>query len=464
MGFNFWEAFPKWKSTACFTVVESALSEHRTLTHDFISEVALGWTRLTAVPENQGVILTFQPIIGLNEANDPDWKTNTQTDQFSGEIPSAYEARYRLVLAGKVGWRTTQLKHSEHRLRMFVSASSDMVYEMNADWTQMHQLKGKDFLADTEEPTHGWMERYIPLSEQARVQKAIHDAISNKSTFELEHEVLLADGGTGWTRSRAIPVLDEQGQIIEWFGTAKDITAIRAAEHKIRDMDARRHQEIVRVTLNTQEEERRRMSEHLHNGLGQLLYATKLSIDYLSHQMAVDMPEKFKEAQNYTRELLTDAINTCRNLSHELMPTVLGEFGLVTAVRDLCEQMNGGIKFHCKVDLATITLDKFMEIAVFRMVQELVINVIKHANATLTLVEIITEQDTMVIRVRDNGHGIQTGETSQPGIGLALIRTKAVLLKGEMEISTPPGQGTTVEVRLPLYLSDDISETNTSIN
>jgi len=124
-------------------------------------------------------------------------------------------------------WRAAEqaLRASEERLRLFVSAVSDTLYKMSADWRIMHSLQGKTFLADTDNPNGNWLEAYIPAGEQARVKAAIADAIAHKKVFELEHRVIRGDGGIGWTFSRAIPLLDDDGNIVEWFGAATDITA-----------------------------------------------------------------------------------------------------------------------------------------------------------------------------------------------------------------------------------------------
>lgn len=416
LDFNFWNVFPDWKTSPIFQVVEKTLVDRQHCTYDFYSTLKQEWIRLTAIPEEDGIILMF------NQG----------------------------IVSREFDLRNAELKQSEERFRRFVSASSDMIYEMSADWSKMYQLKGKEFLADTEETSHDWLQRYIPEGEQPRVLGAIQEAIDHQATFELEHEVIMADGKIGWTCSRAIPVLNQKGEIKEWFGTAKDLTAMKEAERKIRFMEARQQQEILRVTLNTQEEEHRRVSESLHNGLGQLLYAIKLSINYLSLNMATDTPERFNNAKNYTYSLLDDAIKSCRALSHELMPTVLAEFGLKVALSELCRQRNDQVRYDCNVDLDGLSLEKYMEIAVYRIVQELVYNVFKHAQATHLSIAIGIESGHVVISVKDNGIGFPIEKIQHSGIGLASIRVKTSLLNGNLHISSMPGQGTIIAVRIPL--------------
>ncbi|QIF00213.1 PAS domain-containing protein [Roseimicrobium sp. ORNL1] len=131
------------------------------------------------------------------------------------------------------------LRESEGRFRAFVTASSDVVYRMNADWTVMQQLAGRDFIENTPEPEHNWMEKYIHPADRRMVEAAVETAIRTKGEFQLEHRVFRVDGSLGWTFSRAIPLLDSEGRITEWFGTASDVTENRHAEEALRESEAR---------------------------------------------------------------------------------------------------------------------------------------------------------------------------------------------------------------------------------
>src|SRR6185295_1864651 len=105
------------------------------------------------------------------------------------------------------------LTGSEQRFRALVSASSDVVYRMSPDWRHMRQLHGREFIEDTTVESSGWIDRYIPREDQARVRAAIERAIARREPFELEHRVLRPDGSTAWTFSRAVPILGEKGEI-----------------------------------------------------------------------------------------------------------------------------------------------------------------------------------------------------------------------------------------------------------
>jgi PAS domain S-box-containing protein len=127
-----------------------------------------------------------------------------------------------------------ELRASEERFRALVTATSDVLYRMSPDWKEMRQLLSTDFIAGTHEPTRDWQEKYIHPEDWPRVKAAIDEAIRTKRTFQLEHRLIRADGSLGWTVSRAIPVLDARGAVVEWFGAASDVTDRKRAEAELR--------------------------------------------------------------------------------------------------------------------------------------------------------------------------------------------------------------------------------------
>ena len=130
------------------------------------------------------------------------------------------------------------LRESEERFRGLVSASSEVLYLMSPDWSEMRQLSGGHFLKTTTAPNRNWLEDYIPPDDQPLVTAAIQEAIRTRSLFELEHRVRRADGAVGWTSSRAIPRLDAEGRILEWFGAASDITERKKVQDQLRESEA----------------------------------------------------------------------------------------------------------------------------------------------------------------------------------------------------------------------------------
>jgi PAS domain S-box-containing protein len=142
---------------------------------------------------------------------------------------------------------------SEARLGALITASSEVLYSMSADWSEMRQLSGGSFLADTRTANPNWLAEYIPEDEHPRVRAAIREAIETKSLVRLEHRVSRPDGSIGWTISRATPLFDPDGEITEWFGAASDVTERKRLEMELRE---RNEQLTTDVTLRTAERDR----------------------------------------------------------------------------------------------------------------------------------------------------------------------------------------------------------------
>ena len=131
------------------------------------------------------------------------------------------------------------VREREDRYRRLLSASNQVLYRHNADWSEMRQLSGGGFLADTEEPDADWFNKYIHPDDQPFVWEKIQDAIEKKDMFDVEHRVIREDGTIGWMASRSIPILDEEGRIVEWFGAASDVSDRKQAEIDIHDSEQR---------------------------------------------------------------------------------------------------------------------------------------------------------------------------------------------------------------------------------
>jgi PAS domain S-box-containing protein len=127
------------------------------------------------------------------------------------------------------------LRETEQHFRALAEASSEVAYRMSADWSTMLPLDGRQLVASSDRPLTdwAWLEQNIPVDEHARVKRAISDAIARNGLFELEHRVLQPDGSTGWTLSRAVPLLDENKDLVTWFGAASNITERKRIELKL---------------------------------------------------------------------------------------------------------------------------------------------------------------------------------------------------------------------------------------
>jgi PAS domain S-box-containing protein len=131
------------------------------------------------------------------------------------------------------------VRESEERFRTFISATSNVVYRMSPDWSEMRYLDGQEFIADTKDSSRTWVDKYIHRDDQHHVMAVIQRAIRSKTIFELEHRVIRTDGSLGWIYSRAIPIFAGHDEILEWFGSASDVTQRKQAEEALREQQER---------------------------------------------------------------------------------------------------------------------------------------------------------------------------------------------------------------------------------
>ena len=139
------------------------------------------------------------------------------------EVTSGADVEFSIDCSAQIG----------ERLLALIRATSDVIYSMSPDWRVMTRLYGKGFSADIVEPNKRWLDKYIPSDDRAFVSGVIDKCIKKKKIFELEHRVFREDNSMGWTYSKAIPILNDDGSIREWYGAARDITVRKLAEQAL---------------------------------------------------------------------------------------------------------------------------------------------------------------------------------------------------------------------------------------
>jgi signal transduction histidine kinase len=198
------------------------------------------------------------------------------------------------------------------------------------------------------------------------------------------------------------------------------------------------------------EEERKRVAREIHDELGQALTAIKLDLASLVRELPAGQGQEKKGESILT--LVDQAIQVVRRISTELRPGILDDLGLVAAVEWAVREFETRTGTKCRVDLpaADITLDQERDTAIFRIVQETLTNVARHANATQVDVLLKIDDGEVTLEVRDNGRGI-TDEQLAAGksLGILGMRERAHLLGGTLSVIGVPGKGTVVRVRIP---------------
>ncbi|MEH3101861.1 PAS domain-containing protein [Sphingomonas adhaesiva] len=141
-----------------------------------------------------------------------------------GFLDCVTEVTGRVRLTQQLERETERLRDSEARFRALAATGADIIYRMSPDWRELRMLEGRGLLADTLSPSTDWTERYLLPSERDAVMAQAADALRERRALEMEHRVRRADGSIGWARSRAVPMLDRDGTLVEWFGFAQDVT------------------------------------------------------------------------------------------------------------------------------------------------------------------------------------------------------------------------------------------------
>lgn len=216
-------------------------------------------------------------------------------------------------------------------------------------------------------------------------------------------------------------------------------------------MEADFQKKMLQAALDSQENERRRLAADLHDSIGAMLSTIKVGLVTMGRTEAIP-----SEGLVQTKQMLDDTIESVRSISRDLMPSTLEKFGLGQAIREMCEKIAGTAHLMVFYDEHgdTIPFDKTREVMVFRIVQELLNNAIKHSNATAINVDTIWN-DGVSISVQDNGMGFdyekqRDKKGKSTGLGLYNIENRARLLGATVLFERPEQGGTKISLKLPL--------------
>ena len=208
--------------------------------------------------------------------------------------------------------------------------------------------------------------------------------------------------------------------------------------------------------IEAQENERRRISRELHDGLGQLLSAAKLNIGMIEFAQNQGK-ERAAEILKQIDTIISKAIVEARRIAHDLRPTTLDDFGLIPALRILCQEFSKltGIKVKFQVSQLLERIEPKVEIAIYRIIQESFNNISKYAEASDVSLDLYRKENFVYVRVKDNGTGFDVDASTKSkktghGFGLLNMKERAELVGGKVEILSTPGQGTEVLLEINL--------------
>ncbi|TAE31112.1 MAG: sensor histidine kinase [Cytophagales bacterium] len=228
----------------------------------------------------------------------------------------------------------------------------------------------------------------------------------------------------------------------------------RHAQHQItvKEMQERHRQELMAAMFRGQEAERRRLAQDLHDDIGTMLSVAKMTLNQLERHLDRFSPER-AQAQK-TRTLLDDTLKNVRRISRDLVPTTLERFGLLAALEELVGNAN--------TELVSVQLERpetfdfsntALDVMLYRIVQELVNNAIRHAGATHIIIRFFVHENELRLAVIDDGRGFDIDEvvqSKQRGLGLRNIESRLSVVNGHVTFDVAPGRGSRIMVQIPL--------------
>ena len=364
---------------------------------------------------------------------------------------------YSLSLARDISERKrlqAAQRESQRRYREVFDNSSDCLYllEVTAEQRFRYIQINAAFEQTTGFSREQLIGRYLGESSVAETARKVLAQLTHclacGENIEWEEQLELPAGVIA-AHSTFIPVRDEQGRIYRIVGISRNISAMRAAERHLKESHAQlrrlaSHRETAR------EEERKRIAREIHDELGQQLTALRMGISLLRLQFGKHQPALVERVQALMTRV-DETIQVVRNVATSLRPAAL-DMGLTSALEWLVSEFSqhSGIACQLAAPAARLQLDDERATAAFRVIQESLTNVARHAHASRVEINLECDAEHFLIEVRDNGKGCDPGHQRKGTLGLLGMRERGHMLGGEVAIDSAPGQGTCVRVRIPI--------------
>jgi len=284
-----------------------------------------------------------------------------------------------------------------------------------------------------------------------RVERLIAEA---KDEFSFEYRIIRPDGSIRWFWSRGFPIRDQTGQIYRFGGVVADITERREAaeqlkitNHRLRALSASVHR--------AREEEGTRIAREIHDELGSALTSLKWDLEGL-HKLLSNAEADGSAARAKLEDMMRVAdatIIAMRRIASDLRPSVLDDLGLVDAIEWQAKNFQARTGIHCHTDstLDQANLNREESTSVFRILQEALTNIMRHAQATRVEIAMAEQPEEFILTIKDDGEGLpEEVQSRKPSLGLLGMKERAHLLGGSVDVTSGVGgRGTTVTVRVP---------------
>ncbi|HWP57549.1 MAG TPA: PAS domain S-box protein [Candidatus Acidoferrales bacterium] len=351
------------------------------------------------------------------------------------------------------------LRQSEEKYRTLTENLTDLIYRADPE------TFAATFVNRAVEDIYGYtVEQWLsePLlwkntihpEDRERVLKLFADAARDAQNDLAEYRIIRKDGAERWVENRFSWEKARDGRVVALQGVLSDVTARRNAAAEIQRAKELLEQ-LTGYLQNVREEEKSRISREVHDELGQALTALKMDIAGIkSGPLPISALAKLESAS----KLIDATIEKVRQIATELRPGILDDLGLREALewQTADFESRSGIKCTFVSNLKE-PLDKKLSTALFRIAQESLTNVARHANATTVELSLLHDNGLLELSIQDNGRGIKMDRAapSRESLGIMGMRERAALVGGSLEIDGIEGKGTKVTVRVPLTPSED---------
>ena len=331
------------------------------------------------------------------------------------------------------------------------------------------------FLGAKESPTSGYRSAYVHPEDGQRVHEAFHQTLAERGEFRAEYRLRRWDGEFRWMCDLGLPRFSAAGVFLGYAGALEDVTDQRNAERGLRDANAalaaelaertRAEREVQRLSarlIGAQEEERKRLARELHDDLNQQIAALSIAMGNLKRGIPEDQTAARAQSARIFDNLVRLSENV-RRVSHQLHPAALEYSGLAGALREYCGEFEAltSIRVALRIEGGFDGVQAEQALTVYRIAQEALQNVAKHANAKDATVELTLTDGVLQLKVSDEGVGIDLASSSDsPGLGLVSMKERARLAGGRLRVERGEGQGTVVTVRIPVTDSKPASRIN----
>jgi PAS domain S-box-containing protein len=362
---------------------------------------------------------------------------------------------YNLTLARDISEaKATEaaLRDSERKFRTLAENSPDLIIRYDRDYRRVYVNPAYTTLfrmpaeqALVQEPGEGWfgdigVEAYQDMLRSVMATGARAESFLSwqQPGSAPKHYVF-----------HAVPEYDADGTVLRVLTIGRDITALKEAERNLRESRSQLR-ELAARQHTAREEERKHIARELHDELGQFLTALRMSVSLLRVRFGQDNPALTEHAKGMT-QLVDRNIQVVRNVAASLRPVAL-DMGIQAALEWLVDEFgrHAGIASALLVVDEHIVLDDYSQTAIFRIVQESLTNVARHAAASQVTVTLDSSDEYCQVTVQDDGVGFDPGEVGKSSLGLVGMRERVLMVGGEIDIDSVRGRGTTVVVRVPL--------------